>query len=182
MVQAIAAVLLAVQLGGAFGDASATVLSTSGESMQVDIHVEVDGTTDSVLAHLALPGEPTVTLPLLEREPGLYGINTELRVADYAVVFEILATPSHQSQPVLLSEMGAEIGGSEGAANTSAEDDPATADTSGWLWLAIAFGAASLSALAFWVLGGSDEEDEEEEVGGEEAEPDQTSDSVSIDS
>ena len=176
MVRTIAAVLLVVQLGGAFGDASATVLSTSGESMQVDIHVEVKVDADSALAHLALPGEPTITLPLLEREPGLYGIQTELRVADYAVVFEILGSPSSQSQTVLLSEMGAELGSSEGVDTTVEDEGLITSETTGWLWLAIAFAAASLSALAFWVLGGRDEEAQDEE-------PDQTSsDSVSIDS
>ena len=181
MFRVAAAILLAVQLGGAFGNASATVLSTSGESMQVDIHVEVSGSADSVLAHLALPGEPTLTVPLLEREPGLYGIRTELRAANYAVVFEVLGSPSAQSQPVLLSDLGADIGDGS-AVSTAPEEVPTEEEITRWLWLALAFAAGALAVLALLFIGGKKDNAGHDDAAGTGDSDQTSSDSVSIDS
>ena len=161
MLSIAALVLVAVELGGGFGDATATVVSTNSESMQVELHVEVTIPADAVLAHLALPGEPNLTLPMLEREDGIYGITTELKKANYQVIFEILGPTSTQSQPVTLGGIGAEIpdGGTTSADSTEASD--VSAGTSGWIWLAVAFGAASLSLLTFWVLSGRNDSDED---------------------
>jgi hypothetical protein len=46
---------------------------------------------------------------------------------------------------------------SSSAGTTEPEEEPISASTQQWLWLGVALGAASLSALAFWVLGGRDE-------------------------
>jgi hypothetical protein len=54
------------------------------------------------------------------------------------------------------------VGESESTTTTNPEDLPD--DVTRWLWLAIAFGAASLSALAFWVLGGDDRQVSSTEV------------------
>jgi hypothetical protein len=156
-----AMVLLAVELGGGFGSASANVVSTTDDSLRVELRVEVKTSVSSVVAHLALPGEPTLTLPMLERGGGEFGITTELRRADYTVVFEALGNPSLQSQPVSLTGLGADLGDA-GIESTPGTDEEEAGEDRRLLWLALALGAASLSALAFWVLGDRDEPDEDE--------------------
>jgi hypothetical protein len=176
MLRTAAIVLLAVELGGAFGNATATVTSTTDQSVSIELHVEVKVDADSVVAHLALPGEPTVSLPMLAVGDGTYRIATELKKANYQVVFETLGATSHQSQPVGLSDLGVSFDGDPDAATTSTTEgsSPISEETNAWLWLTVAFGAASLSALAFWVLGGKEKG---------QLEDDQTSsEAVSVDS
>jgi hypothetical protein len=143
----------AVLIGGAFGSASATVVSTSEEVMVVEIEVDVVESAESVVAHLVFQEEEPLTLPLLDRGGGTFGIRTELEPKNYAVVFEIVGGES--SPPVLLSQLGADLGPESGP--TTTVDDGLSDESQGLLWLAIALGAASLSALAFWVLGGRDD-------------------------
>jgi hypothetical protein len=165
MIRVAAAILFAVELGAGFGTATATVESTSEESMVVDLRVEVDGAPDSVVAHLALPDEQTITIPMLVREEGVYGVTTEVKPANYTVVFEVIGDPGAESDPVTLGELGVDFSSSTGT--TEPEEEPISSATEQWLWLGVALGAASLSALAFWVLGGRDEahaEDEADEI------------------
>ncbi len=151
-----AAILLAVELGAGFGNAAATVESMGEESMVIELRVEVDGLPDSVVAHLALPDEDTITIPMVVREDGVYGVTTEVKPANYVVVFEVIGDPGAESGPVSLGELGVDFASS--APITEPEDGTAiSASTGQWLWLGVALGAASLSALAFWVLGGRDE-------------------------
>jgi hypothetical protein len=157
MIRVAALVLAAVELGAGFGDAGATVESMSDESMIVDIHVEVVDEADVVVAHFVLPDEDQITIPLLPREDGTYGVTTELKPANYQVVFEAVGDPGAQSEPVTLSDLGADLGAVAGVS-----DEGTSKETSQWLWLGLALGAASLSALAFWVLGARDDEDDEE--------------------
>jgi hypothetical protein len=175
--------LAAVDIGGGFGAASAEVLSLSGESMEIEIQVEVPSTADPVVVHLALAGEDPVTLPLVSRGDGVLGITTELKPANYQVVFETLGDVSIQSLPVTLVEMGADIGGAPGSVTSTTEGGLSNV-TQGWGWLALAFGAASLAALAFWALGGpKDDQDVASEPGSDvtqvEADP-ETDDQASI--
>ena len=59
------------------------------------------------------------------------------------------------SGPVSLTQMGADLGpGAASATTTTPEDDELSRESRALLWLAIALAAASLSVLAFWVLGG----------------------------
>jgi hypothetical protein len=162
MIRLAAIALLAVELGGGFGGAGATVVSTTGQSMVVELHVEVETSADSVVAHLSLPGEETVIIPLLPRDEATYGVTTELKRADYSVVFEAVGGEGAVSDPVRLSDLGVDLGSGEGAPATDAGDEPSPA-TQRWLWLGVALGAASLSALAFWVLGGREDPDGEHE-------------------
>ncbi len=165
-----ALIFLAVELGGVFGSASAEVVTKGDESMTIEIQVGVEGEVEAVVAHLALPNEPTLALPLLDRGDGTFGVTTEVKPADYQVVFETLGEVSSQSQVVTLSDLGVEVSG-DGSTGTTA-DEGLSADTIGWGWLALAFGAASLAALAFWVLGGRDEgEGEITESGDEDESP-----------
>jgi hypothetical protein len=154
MIRVAAAVLLAVELGAGFGSASATVETSNAESMVVDLRVEVEGSPDSVVAHLALPDEDTITIPMVIREEGLYGVTTEVKPANYVVVFEVIGEPGAESDPVTLGQLGVDFSNQPGT--TEPEETPISASTRQWLWLGVALGAASLSALAFWVLGGRD--------------------------
>ncbi|GEM_PF-873333 len=150
-------VLLAIELGGGFGTATANITSTTPQSMVVEIRVEVEVEADTVVAHFALPDEDQITIPLLARDHGTYGVTTELKPADYMVVFEAVGETGAQSEPVSLSDLGAELGPEAGGADQ--DDDERSPETNQWMWLGVALGAASLSALAFWALGGRDESD-----------------------
>jgi hypothetical protein len=143
----------AVDIGGGFGNAGAEVISLRDDSMEVEIQVEVLGTVDAVVVHFALSGEDPVTLPLVSRGGGVFGITTELKPANYQVVFETLGDVSIQSQPVAIADLGAQVTSPSGPATSSTEGGFSSV-TRGWGWLALAFGAASLAALAFWALGG----------------------------
>ena len=158
MIRLAALVLAAVEIGAGFGDASATVVSTSEESMVIEIHVEVTNEADVVVAHFALPDEDQITTPLLLREDGTYGVTTALKPADYQVVFEAIGDPGALSEPVTLSDLGANVGALGGTGG----DADGSSQSNQWLWLGVALGAASLSALAFWVLGARDDEDDEQ--------------------
>ncbi len=163
-----AAILLAVELGAGFGNAAANVESMGEESMVIDLRVEVDGAPESVVAHLALPDEDTITIPMVLREDGVYGVTTEVKPANYVVVFEVIGDPGAESGPVSLGELGVDF--SSSVPPTEPEETAISASTNQWLWLGVALGAASLSALAFWVLGGRDEHVVDDSHG-EEAEP-----------
>lgn len=159
-------VLAAVILGGAFGSASASVESIETDVMLIDLEVEVMNATGSVVAHLAFDNEEELTLPLLDRGDGTFGIRTELEPKNYVVVFEIVGEES--SEPVSLTELGAELAPESGTTTTEA-DESLSEESRGSLWLAVALGAASLSLLAFWVLGGRDNV-RADEVGADEEE------------
>jgi len=158
MIRFASLVLFAVELGASFGAASATVVSTTQQSMIVELHVEVGVSADSVVVHLALPDEDTVTIPMVPRDDGTYGVTTEVKPADYQVVFEALGDPGAQSDPVSLTELGVDLTADSDSAGTT-ESEGQSSGTQRWLWLGVALGAASLSVLAFWVLGGRDEAD-----------------------
>lgn len=151
--------LAALELGGGFGAASATVESVSTTSMTVDLQVEVKTTASAVVAHLAFDDDPQISLPLLDRDGGVFGIRTELPVKDYVVVFEALGSDESLSSPALLSALGADFGDADVATPStvpSAGDDGLSSQTKQLGWLALALGAASLSVLAFWVIIGRD--------------------------
>lgn len=160
MIRFAASILLAVELGGGFGTASATIVSEADDSFIVEIEVEVGAPADTVVAHLSLPGEETIIIPLVPRDDGLFGVTTELKQANYVVVFEVVDAGGAQSSPMSLSELGVVL------------DDELTSDPGAepgenrearrWLWLGVALGAASLSLLAFWVLGGKDQAEADE--------------------
>ncbi|HWB89294.1 MAG TPA: hypothetical protein VG872_08830 [Acidimicrobiia bacterium] len=156
------ALIGSVVIGGAFGAATATVQSNDGDVMVIEIEVEVIGSADSVVAHLTFDNEPDQVLALLDRGEGVFGITTELEPKNYVVVFESLGEDASVSDPVTLSDMGADLG-PEPSATTDDEEEGLSTESSRFLWLAIALGAASLSVLAFWVLGGREERDDETE-------------------
>lgn len=156
-------VLAAVQLGGGFGEASAEVSDLSESSMVLDLQVEVAVSADAVVAHLTFDEETELTMPLLDRGGGIYGVTTEAEPKNYVVVFEAVGAQGELSEPITLFNLGADLdfgaGEVPGAPAESGEEDLSDR-TVRFGWLALALGAASLSALAFWVLGGRDDSDE----------------------
>lgn len=155
------ALIAAVILGGAFGTASATVVSIEDDVMVVDISVEVQSSAEAVVAHLAFEEEPVLTLPLLDRGESVFGIRTELEPKNYAVVFEVVGEETSSSEPVSLTQLGTALGPESGTATTTTvADDALSRESRALLWLSVALGAASLSVLAFWVLGGRRDRDQ----------------------
>lgn len=157
--------IAALILGGAFGTAAATVESIDDHVMLVDLSVEVQTSAEAVVAHLTFDEEPIVTLPLLDRGDGTFGIRTELEPKNFVVVFEVVGDEAASSGPVSLTQLGADLGPVTGVTTTVPQEDEALSPQSRQLlWLALALGAASLSVLAFWVLGGSRGDKESRDV------------------
>ncbi len=163
-------VLAAVQLGGGFGEATAEVDSLSEGSMVIDIEVEVTVSSSAVVAHLTFDDDRPLTMPLLDRGGGVFGTRTELEPKNYFVVFEAVGSPGEVSQPVSLTDLGADLDSPLVATTRSPdnEDEGLTPETRRVGWLALALAAASLSALAFWALGDRDEPESEESPGPDE--------------
>lgn len=160
----VVALLAAVQLGGAFGEASASVVEIDDRSMIIELSVEVKVGAQAVVAHLSHGDAAARPHPLLDRGGGVFGIRTELEPRNYVVVFEAVGSGMPLSEPKTLAELGAELARVVGTP-TTAGDSPISRETRRLGWLVIALTAASLSALAFWALGGTDEpagDDEEE--------------------
>lgn len=152
-------ILAAVVLGGVFGTATATVESIDEDVMVIEIEVEAAGSPESVVAHFTFEGDQPLVLPLLDRGDGTFGLRSELQPKNYFVVFEVVGDADSRSDPVSLVEMGAELGPTSGGTTTTMPDDELSEESERLLWLAIALGAASLSLLAFWVLGSRDDEE-----------------------
>lgn len=157
MIRTLAALALALELGAGFGAASAELISTSGNAMEIELRVEVEESAEAVIAHLVLEEEAPLALPLVQRETGVFGIRTEVKQVNYQVVFELIGSEPARSDPHSLMELGLEFPTAE-STTTSTEPDPSflSDQTQQWGWLAVALGAAALSVLAFWVLGGDD--------------------------
>ena len=152
-------VLTAAQVGGAFGEATATIESLTETTMVINLEVELEISAQAVVAHLSFEGEPPLALPLLDRGGGVFGIRTELPAKNYVIVFEAIGADDGLSTPFLMSQLGADFTGDQsGASPTGGNgEDGLDAETRRSGWLALALGAASLSVLAFWVLGGRDD-------------------------
>ncbi len=160
-------VLAAVQLGGGFGEASAEVDSLTENSMVIDIEVGVDSSSSAVVAHLTFDDDPQLTVPLLDRGGGVFGTRTEVEPKNYFVVFEAVGPPGELSQPVSLSDLGADLNSPLVVTTRpqAGEEEGFTQETRRVGWLALALAAASLSALAFWALGDRSEPDQDESPG-----------------
>jgi hypothetical protein len=152
--------LAAVQIGGAFGEAAAEIEELAEESMIIDLEVEVGVSAEAVVAHFSFDGESDFTMPLLDRGDGVFGVRTELEPLNYVIVFEAVGA-GDVSEAWTLTSLGADFGAaveSDGAASVDGSGDELSDETRRVGWLALALAAASLSALAFWVLGGDDRE------------------------
>jgi hypothetical protein len=92
-----------------------------------------------------------------------------LKQVNYRVVFELLGPDTAQSEPYSLMELGVELPGAEPVSTTTTDPEALPEDVTRWLWLAVAFAAAALSALAFWVLGGDVRQSSSDEASTESA-------------
>jgi hypothetical protein len=117
--------------------------------MELDIEVEADPLA-VVVAHLIEPGSGQDTLPLRSRESGVFGITTEVRRADYVVVFELVGEIGVQSQPVSLTQLGVDLAVLGVESPTEAEEPVSTSEQ--WGWAGLGLGAAALAFLSFWAL------------------------------
>jgi len=160
--------LAAIQLSGAFGFARAELLERAPDSMTVDLEVEVLISVDAVVAHLSFDGEPELTLPLLGRGDGVFGLTTELAPRNYVVVFDAIGPRGEVSDPVTLHQLGVDLVSNSGGPTGTTEAEGLTEATRRVGWLGVAFAAASLSALAVWVLGDREEEDQADPRSAEE--------------
>lgn len=153
--------LAAAVLGGVFGTATATVESIEEDVMTIEIEVEVMAPSESVVAHLSFEQE-RLTLPLLDRGDGVFGLRTELEPKNYSVVFEVVGEGGERSEPTTLARMGAELTPDvdDTTTGTTEDDGGLSEESQSLMWLAIALGAASLSLLAFWALGSKDDNDQ----------------------
>lgn len=156
MIRTLALLLMAVQVGAGFGAASAELISTSTNAMEIELRVEVRQSAESVIAHLAFPDTEPLTLPLVQRESGVFGIRTEVKRANYEVLFELIGADNIQSKQNSLTDLGLVFPESEPIETTTTEKVGLSEQTRRWGWLGLALAAAALSALAFWVLGGND--------------------------
>lgn len=164
-------ILAAVLIGGGFGSATATVESLDGDVMLVSIEVEVSSPAESVVAHLSFEDDPVLTLPLIDRGDGTFGLRTELEPKNYFVVFEAVDSAEDPSEPVSLTQLGADLGPDPASPTTTLGDDELSVESRRSLWLAVALGAASLSVLAFWVLGSRDDDEDTHPADDEDTHP-----------
>lgn len=164
MVRSAAALILALQVGAGFGAASAELISTTVNAMEVELRVELRQSADSVVAHLVFPGETPLVIPLVHRGDGLYSVRTEVKPFNYQVVFESIGPEGAQSDKNSLTDLGLEFPDPQPAVTTTTIESAFSAATQRWGWLSLGFGAAALSALAFWVLGGRERDQESSET------------------
>jgi hypothetical protein len=79
---------------------------------------------------------------------------------DHIVVFEVIGPNGALSDPATLSQLGADL---VVVPEDVEPEDGLDTSTTRWGWLGLALGAASLSLLAFWVLGDREGRSAEEE-------------------
>ena len=141
-----------IELGGVFGRARADATSPTSESMQLDLEVEADDDA-AVVAHLIDPGGSQETLPMAPRGDGAFGIRTQIRKIDYVVVFEAVeGALAAQSQPLRLTELGADPAVLGVSADPGVEAEEISESTLQWGWAGLGLAAAALTLLAFWAL------------------------------
>lgn len=157
---------LSVELGGAFGEASASGHQLAAQLLEVDLSVSVPG-GGSVVAHVIEPGGPQRTLAMANRGGEVFGTIFETRPVDLVVVFEVVAVDrSEQSAPVTLTELGLDpalLGTLPARLEGPGGDEGLAVATRRWGWLGLALAAGALSLLALWALGGEDRRKEASE-------------------
>lgn len=150
--------LLSVDLGGAFGEASVDGTAVGAELL-VDFEVEVGGNPTAVAAHVVDPGQTQETFSLIDRGAGRWGGAAQLDQINFVVVFEVLyaAGDGEVSEPTTLLQLGLDPE-LIGMAPPSGEADDGEAEgltpaTRRWGWGAVALAALALALLAVWAMG-----------------------------
>lgn len=148
----LASLVLATSVTFGAPEVDGTVVDSG--TVEYVVSVEAPEAT-SVVLHALDPGSEQLTVAMRETSPGRYRTRFEIRPLDYVIVFEDLGSGT-QSRAYRLSDLGLDselIGG-----EALIVPDPGSQTSLGWL--ALGLGLASLSALAFWSLGGSRKERE----------------------
>lgn len=139
-----ALLLLVVELGSGFSGGDATGIGLTPDLIEVRLVVDVAESDGPVVAHLALPGEDISTHPMLAGGEGRWTMVSELRRADWQVVFEAL-TAGTLSEPVSLTELGLDPDLlSVSAPTTDTRSSPEDASPP-WWQLSVALAAAALA-------------------------------------
>jgi hypothetical protein len=109
--QTLALLLAALLFAAGTATASFEASSADGRSDPSDSEIELQITTrlagsdGPVVAHLVLPGEDPITVPLTAAGDGTWTAETVVRNADWRIVFEDVASGA-ASEPASLSELG----------------------------------------------------------------------------
>lgn len=146
--------LLAVELGGSFGAASATAQPTSAGQMEVEITVEAPAGR-SVVVHVVVPGGEQQTVAMRERAPGVYGTVVEVPAVDAVAVYEIVGS-GDLSTPARLTDLGVDpaVVGAPSSGSPPTTSEGLSRETRQWGWLALALGSSSLALVAVWFFVG----------------------------
>ena len=153
------ALLLLVDLGPSFQNASAFGEPATGDRLTLDIQVEVAGEATVVVAHLIDPGDDQQTVSLIRRGGRFYGGQAAGERANLVVIFEVIRPDgtSELSQGTTLVDMGVDpallSGGSTTVTTIVDEEGSGPLGLPTWTWLLVAGVAAVLSAIAFWAMG-----------------------------
>ncbi len=151
------ALVLAVPVGGPFGEATAGGSPAPAGMVEIELEVEVAAAGGTVVAHLIDPGQEQQTVALGERPGGTFGGLVDIEPNNLVVVFELLRDGDDaRSDPVTLVQLGVdpELLGVAVETAASGGEERISNRVRQWGWVALAFGAASLSLLAVWALGG----------------------------
>jgi len=141
-----------VEIGGVFGNATASAKDLTSATIELDLGVQADGDV-TVVAHLIEPGGAQETLPLASRGAGIFGIRTEVRRIDYVVVFEAIeGSLASQSQPLRLTELGVDPAILGVLTVSPTQPEEISDSTRQWGWAGLGLAAGALTLLAFWAL------------------------------
>ncbi|MDH5616950.1 MAG: hypothetical protein OEY62_10470 [Acidimicrobiia bacterium] len=141
--------LVVLQVGGGFGEATVTGRELSAIRMELNIEVEAPG-GGPVVAHLLDPSGTEETIALVQREAGVFGGFIEVRRIDWVIVFEALGTRSIQSSPANISELGLDPALLGRVPGVTATTRPAPDAPKGYGWLALGSSAAASALVASW--------------------------------
>lgn len=141
---AAALLLLVVELGSGFSGGEATGTGLTPDLIEVRLEVDVAESDGPVVAHLALPGEDVATHPMLDGGEGRWTMVTELRPANWQVVFEAL-TAGILSEPASLTELGLDPDLLAVSAPTTDTGSPTEDASPPWWQLSVALAAAALA-------------------------------------
>ncbi|MFQ5968577.1 MAG: hypothetical protein ACE5MI_13370, partial [Acidimicrobiia bacterium] len=84
------AVLLLIDLGPAFQNASAFGEPAPNDMLFVDVQVEIAGQVQAAFAHVIDPGDEQLTVALINRGGSFWGGGAEIERANLVVVFEAI--------------------------------------------------------------------------------------------
>jgi hypothetical protein len=146
-------VAIALASVSSFGPSSAEATVIDADTVEIAVEVEAARAT-SIVLHAIDVGSEDRTVAMLETRPGEYRTRFETRPIDLVIVFEDVASGA-QSDPVRLTDLGV----APELVGVLPLEPLEEAPNSPLGWLGLALGLASLSALAFWALGGRDGDD-----------------------